>query len=340
MGVDGSYSVDPKGGEGVHVYVFDTGVRTTHEDFQGRAISALDMTVASYKECNGSVDCGVDNNGHGTHCAATVAGSKYGVAKSATVHSVKICPGKGCGPWSWSVMALNWIEANGQWPAVVSMSVGGSGYSPSLAAAIENAVDNHGITVVVAAGNRGVDACDYTPAGIPQAITVGMTSIGDAYRASNYGPCVDIFAPGVAVVSASHLDDVGSATKTGTSMATPHVAGAVALFKMHHSDVGNYLISRATNCSIKGDLRGSPNKLLFVGEDSNQSNQSNQSNSSDGTCNSDYGGDGNDDEDEEDEEGEGGNGDQEDQEDAESESANTDTDGEDEEKEDHEGFFP
>jgi subtilisin family serine protease len=270
--LDYSYLGDAADGSGVHVYVFDSGIRTTHSDFGNRAISTLDMSQGYARECQGSTNCAVDTVGHGTHCAATIAGSTYGVAKGAQVHAVKICPGSSCGPWSWSIYAFQWIARNGHSNAVASMSVGGQGNSPSLTSAIGTAV-SQGITVVVAAGNSGTNACGFTPAGIPAAITVGGTDRYDNFywqhpgSQSNYGSCVDILAPAVDIVSATHVNDYGSATMTGTSMACPHVSGAAALLKKTYPNPTSRLVSQAVSNKIRGSLYGSPNKLLFVGRD-------------------------------------------------------------------------
>merc|ERR1719251_434722 len=216
-------------GDGSYVFVLDTGVRSTHVEFGGRASSSLDMSEGGV-ECNGDLSCAADNQGHGTHCAGTAAGATFGVAPGAMVRSVKVLGDNGSGSWSWSYGALDWLATNQQYrPAVASMSLGGSGTQQAMKDAVDVAV-NSGVTVVVAGGNSNSDACRFSPAFVPSAITVGSTTSTDARSSfSNYGSCTDIWAPGSDVTSGSHTADTGSATFSGTSMACPHVSGAAAL---------------------------------------------------------------------------------------------------------------
>merc|ERR1711972_342496 len=186
-------------------------------------------TVGDPRECNGDVSCAADRQGHGTHCAGTAAGESYGVAPSAAVKSVKVLSDQGSGSWSWSYYALDWLATNPTRPAVASMSLGGFGTQQAMADAV-NAAVNAGVVVVVAGGNSNSDACNFSPAFVPSAITVGATTSTDARSSfSNYGSCTNIWAPGSDVKSASHRDDTGSATLSGTSMACPHVSGGAAL---------------------------------------------------------------------------------------------------------------
>lgn len=216
-------------GQGAHVYVFDTGVRATHTDFGGRVVPTLDLTSGSLKECGGDLQCAGDVQGHGTHCAGTAAGTRYGVAPEALVHSVKVLSNSGSGTWGWTVSALDWVGYAGQRPAIASMSLGGWGTPNSMKVAVDTAV-NAGVVVVVAAGNNDNDACSFSPAFVPSAITVGSTNEND-YRSSfsNFGPCTDIWAPGSNIVSASNRGDNLARSLSGTSMACPHVAGGAAL---------------------------------------------------------------------------------------------------------------
>merc|ERR1719190_66221 len=218
-----------RAGAGATVFVLDTGVRSSHQEFSGRASSALDMTVGDPRECNGDVSCAADRQGHGTHCAGTAAGESYGVAPSAAVKSVKVLSDQGSGSWSWSYYALDWLATNPTRPAIASMSLGGSGTQQAMRDAVDAAV-NAGVVVVVAGGNSNSDACRFSPAFVPSAITVGSTTSTDTRSSfSNYGSCTNIWAPGSNVVSASHTSDTGSRSLSGTSMACPHVSGAAAL---------------------------------------------------------------------------------------------------------------
>merc|ERR1719251_394739 len=211
------------------VFVLDTGVRVSHTEFQGRAAPALDMTVGEPKECNGDLSCAGDRQGHGTHCAGTAAGETYGVAPGAAVRSIKVLSDQGSGSWSWSYYALNWLATGNVRPAVASMSLGGPGNQQAMVDAVDAAV-NGGVTVVVAGGNENSDACNFSPAFVPSAITVGSTTSVDARSSfSNYGSCTNIWAPGSSVVSASHTSDSGSRSLSGTSMACPHMSGGAAL---------------------------------------------------------------------------------------------------------------
>merc|ERR1719512_1499 len=194
------------------IFVLDTGVRVSHREFTGRAAPALDMTSGSPVECNGDANCAADRQGHGTHCAGSAAGETYGVAPSASIRSVKVLSDQGSGSWSWSYGALDWLALSQVRPAVASMSLGGSGTQQAMADAVDAAV-NAGVTVVVAGGNSNSDACYFSPAFVPSAITVGSTTSLDARSSfSNYGACTNIWAPGSSVQSAGHRSDTASAT--------------------------------------------------------------------------------------------------------------------------------
>jgi len=166
-------------GSGATVFVLDTGVRSSHEEFSGRSSSALDLTSGSPVVCNSNLNCANDRQGHGTHCAGTAAGVTYGVAPTAKVEAVKVLDDSGSGYWSWSYYALDWLATSTVRPAVASMSLGGSGTQQAMKDAVDGAV-NAGVVVVVAGGNSNADACNFSPAFVPSAITVGSTTSNDA----------------------------------------------------------------------------------------------------------------------------------------------------------------
>jgi len=257
-------------GAGATVFVLDTGVRVSHQEFSGRAMPSLDMTVGDPLECGGDMSCAGDVQGHGTHCAGTAAGETFGVAPGADVRSVKVLGDNGSGSWSWSYGALDWLATNPTRPAVASMSLGGSGTQQAMADAV-NAAVNSGVTVVVAGGNSNSDACNFSPAFVPAAVTVGSTTSLDARSSfSNYGSCTDIWAPGSAVVSAAHTSDTGSRSLSGTSMACPHVSGAAALVLEADSSktpaqVLQELLDTAAIGELSGLRAGDTNALLYVG---------------------------------------------------------------------------
>merc|ERR1719414_2329037 len=258
-------------GSGSTIFVLDTGVRVSHQEFSGRAVPALDMTVGDPLECNGDMSCAGDRQGHGTHCAGTAAGETFGVAPGAAVRSVKVLSDQGSGSWSWSYYALDWLATNPTRPAVASMSLGGSGTQQAMADAVDAAV-NGGVVVVVAGGNSNSDACRFSPAFVPSAITVGSTTSLDARSSfSNYGSCTNIWAPGSSVVSADVSSDTGSRSLSGTSMACPHVAGGAALVLemdpgRSASGVLTELTKNGEKDALTGLKSGDVNVLLSVRE--------------------------------------------------------------------------
>lgn len=253
-------------GSGVTAYVVDSGIMSTHEEFAGRFAAGF----TSISDGRGTEDC----NGHGTHVAGTIAGTTWGVAKSATVVPVRVLSCSGSGSWSGIIAGLDWIirDHDGSEPAVANMSLGG-GLSFAVNSAVARVIAD-GVTVVAAAGNSNRDACGFSPASARDAITVGATTSTDARSSfSNWGPCLDIFAPGSSIRSAVPFSGgvpstTGAATYSGTSMAAPHVAGVVALFleevpAASPVDVASVIINAATPGRVSLAGSGSPNRLLF-----------------------------------------------------------------------------
>jgi len=222
-------------GVGVNVYVLDTGIRTTHTLFGGRAFPGLDHSGGALNVCLSSdTTCAADVHGHGTHCAGTVGAATYGVADGSTIWAMKVLNDGGWGYTWWSIDTEQWILTNGARPAVVSMSLGGPTQSTAEQTSIDS-LTNDGITVVVAAGNQNSDACNYNPAWIASAITVASYASGGGKSGfSNYGTCIDVWAPGSSILSLSVLDDTSIAINSGTSMACPHVSGLTAI--MYHEN--------------------------------------------------------------------------------------------------------
>ncbi len=247
-------------GSGVHVYVIDTGIRASHVDFQGRATADYD---SMYDGQNGN-DC----HGHGTHVAATVGGNNYGVAKGVRLHGIRVIGCNGIGTVSTAVEGIDWVTANHVSPAVANMSMG-SNASPLMDFAVQGSIDA-GVTYVVAAGNANSDACQVSPARLGSAITVGASDQTDVRAAfSNYGSCVDLFAPGVGITSAWSWNDTATLTANGTSMASPHVTGAVALHLENEPDAtpaqaAAALMGDATSGTMGTMSDGSPNLMLFT----------------------------------------------------------------------------
>ena len=263
-----SYSAD---GSGVHVYIVDTGIRSSHNEFSGRTgvgrnFAASGGLFFSSTDPEDTDDC----NGHGTHVAGTAAGSTYGVAKGATVYPVRVLGCNGSGSNSGVIAGVDWVAANHQAPAVANMSLGG-GNSTALDEAVKGAI-NAGVTFVVAAGNDNTDACSGSPNRVAEAVTVGSTTSSDSRSSfSNKGSCVDIFAPGSAITSAWYQGDNDTNTISGTSMAAPHVAGAAALILSQNpnaapASVFSTLLQDGTSNKLSGLGSGSPNLLLQVAQ--------------------------------------------------------------------------
>ncbi len=266
----------PNTGAGVNVYILDTGVRLGHVDFGGRANyipSAVNGNFVGDTRTNAE-DC----HGHGTHVAGTAAGTSYGVAKGATIWAGRVVNCQGSGDVSMAIAGVDWITANAVRPAVVNMSLG-YGDVQSLRTAVENSI-TAGVNYAVSAGNGNFvgtpqNACQQSPAGAPNANTVGATASNDSEASfSNYGPCVDILAPGVSITSAWYTSNTATNTISGTSMSSPHVAGAIALYLAANpsatpSQVSSALKGNATlntiNLHRASQSGGTANRFLYVG---------------------------------------------------------------------------
>lgn len=259
---DHEYTYPDKAGEGVTAYVIDTGVRISHKDFGGRASYGFDAVDND--------DSAADGNGHGTHVAGTIAGTAHGVAKKARIVAVRVLDDNGSGTTEQVVAGIDWVTKNHKGPSVANMSLGG-GADPALDAAVSKAVAA-GVTFAVAAGNESTDAGNSSPARVPEALTVASSTDADAQSDfSNYGSVVDLYAPGSDITSDWNDSDEGTKTISGTSMATPHVTGAAAVYLAGHPDatpaqVATALTGGATADKITNPGSGTANKLLKVTE--------------------------------------------------------------------------
>jgi subtilisin family serine protease len=239
-------------GAGVRAYIIDTGVRPSHSQFGGRASTVY-----------GGDDC----NGHGTHVAGTIGGSTYGVAKGALIRGVRVLGCSGSGTWSAIIAGMDWVRVNHIKPAVANMSLGG-GFSTSVNTAANN-LSNAGVFVAVAAGNSNANACNYSPSSASNVTSVMSSTSSDAKSSfSNFGSCAHVYAPGSSITSAWWTSNTATNTISGTSMASPHVAGVAALYKATFGDASSstirtWIINNATTGVISGNPSGTANRLLY-----------------------------------------------------------------------------
>lgn len=274
-------------GRGVHVYVLDTGIRHSHTEFESRAIPEFQVSakfdeqqfkwVSEAELCEVNSDsCARDWRGHGTHVAGTVAAKNHGVAPESIIHAIKVLNDEGQGPESWLLAGLDHVIRNRRFPAVVSLSLGVPVASAPLFSKAVDKVIGSGVSVVTSSGNRGTDACDYAPANVQQVITVGSSTVQDRVSLfSNFGACVDLFAPGEDIISLVHWSNQSTTERTGTSMSCPHVAGAAALILQGNPslppfEVKRRIVNDARAGKLKGDLLGAPNLRLSVDPEGNE----------------------------------------------------------------------
>ncbi|HEX8831459.1 MAG TPA: S8 family peptidase [Longimicrobium sp.] len=252
--LSGTYNYTSTGST-VYAYVIDTGIQTSHAQFGGRAAVSYDALGGNGQDCNG----------HGTHVAGTIGSTTYGVAKQARLRAVRVLNCQGSGTASGVIAGIDWVRLNRTNPAVANMSLGG-GYSSAQNTAVTNLV-NSGVFLAVAAGNENQNACNVSPASAPAVTTVAASDRTDLRASfSNYGSCVDIYAPGVSITS-TWLSG-GTNTISGTSMASPHVAGVAVLYKATYGDasqstINSWLVNNSTASVIRSNPTGTPNRLLY-----------------------------------------------------------------------------
>jgi len=263
--LDGRYEYPDRAGKGAHVYVVDTGL-SGHPELSGRVGEGRNFVggLLTPPDPAGWGDC----NGHGTHVASTAAGTQWGIAKRATVHGIRVLDCSGSGTSSEILAGLDWVAAHHQSPSVVNMSLSSTSRDPAIDAAARGLV-SRGVAVAVAAGNSGGDACRESPSGEPLVLTVAATNRSDTRPGfSNYGGCVDLFAPGVDIVGAK-IGGTSGIAYSGTSMSSPHVAGALALVRARHPRLSatraqERVLTAATRGAVAGRGSGTPDRLLRV----------------------------------------------------------------------------
>ena len=254
--LSGSYTYTTTAG-GVYSYIIDTGIYTSHTQFGGRAINVYDAVGGT----------GADCNGHGTHGAGTVGAATYGVAKATRLRGVRVLDCNGSGSYSGIIAGIDWVRTNRVNPAIANMSLGG-GYSSTVNTATNNLATS-GVYVAVAAGNSNADACNYSPASAAYATTVAATDRYDSRASySNYGSCIDVYGPGSSITST--WNNGSTNTISGTSMASPHVAGVGALYKatygnVSYSTIDSWIKNNASVGYVKSNPSGTVNKLLWKG---------------------------------------------------------------------------
>ncbi|MFG3708007.1 S8 family peptidase [Micromonospora sp. NPDC047670] len=257
--LDGRYAY-PNTAHNVHAYVIDTGLRRTHGDFGGRAGVGVDLVDGGPAD-----DC----NGHGTHLAGTIGGTRHGVAKEVQLRPVRVLNCSGSGTISQVIAGVDWVTANAVRPAVALLALGG-GASTALDAAVNRSIAS-GVTYAVTAGSSNANACNYSPARVPAALTVAGTTATDARMPSgNHGSCLDLYAPGANITSTWHTSDTAVTILSGGSMAAAHVAGCAALALSANptwspAQVAAHLTGRATTGVVTGVVAGTPNRLLYCG---------------------------------------------------------------------------
>src|SRR5688572_15668696 len=241
----------------VRAYIIDTGIYTSHSQFGGRASNVYDAFGGSGSDCNG----------HGTHVAGTIGSSTYGIAKAVKLRGVRVLNCSGSGTWSGIIAGMDWVRVNHIKPAVANMSLGG-GFSSSVNTAANN-LSNAGVFVAVAAGNSNANSCNFSPASASNVTSVMSSTSSDAKSSfSNFGSCTHVYAPGSSITSAWHTSNTAINTISGTSMASPHVAGVAALYKAtfgdaSYSTIRSWIINNSTTGVISGNPTGTPNRLLY-----------------------------------------------------------------------------